>query len=83
MEIESASAELSEVQRQAVSTMSDLDDPTPFMRVLDFLEEVFLASASGEVQGVSHLLVHIQEGVAASNTHSGGAGVCNPFANWA
>ena len=47
VEIELASTELSEDQRQAVSTTSDLDDRAPFTRVLDFLEEVFLALASG------------------------------------
>ena len=47
MEIEFASTVLSEDQRQVVSTMSDLDDRAPISRVLNFLEEVFLASASG------------------------------------
>ena len=47
VDIKSASTELSEVQRQAFSTNSDLDDCALFMRVLDFLEEVFLALASG------------------------------------
>ena len=47
MEIEFASTELTEDQRRVVSTTSDLDDRAPFIWVLNFLEEVLLASASG------------------------------------
>ena len=48
VDIEAASTELSERQRQEVSTTADLDGRAPIARVLDFLEEVLLASASGE-----------------------------------
>ena len=46
-EIEFASSELTEDQRRVVSTASDLNGRASFTQVLDFLEEVLLASASG------------------------------------
>ena len=52
-EIEFASTDLTELteltenQRRVVSTASDLDGRAPFTQVLDFLEEVLLALASG------------------------------------
>ena len=48
VDIEMASGELSEQQRQEVSMKADLDAKAPVHRVLDFLEEVLLALASGE-----------------------------------
>ena len=48
VDIEMASGKLSEQQRQEVSVEADLDSKAPVFRVLDFLEEVLLASASGE-----------------------------------
>ena len=48
MDIETASTELSEQQWQEVSATADLDGRALFARMLDFLEEVLLASASGE-----------------------------------
>ena len=48
VEIERAASELSEGQRQGVSTEADLDHTAPVFRVLDFLEEVLLAAASGD-----------------------------------
>ena len=46
--IERAANELSEHQRQEISTKADLDEIVPTIRVLDFLEEVLLAAASGD-----------------------------------
>ena len=48
MDIETASTELSEQQRQEVSATADLDRRAPFAWVLYFLEEVLLALAFGE-----------------------------------
>ena len=45
VDIEMASGELSEHQRQEISVEADLDLKAPVFRVLDFLEEVLLASA--------------------------------------
>ena len=47
VDIERAAGELSEDQRQGVSMEADLDRTAPPLRVLDFLEEVMLAAASG------------------------------------
>ena len=55
VDIELASGELSERQRQEISVEADLDPKAPVFRVLDFLEEVLLASASGESSEVSLL----------------------------
>ena len=48
VDIKMASGELSELQCQEVSVEADLDAKAPLHRVLDFLEEVLLALASGE-----------------------------------
>ena len=55
--IEKASIELSEQQRQEVWVTADLDARAPFSRMLYFLEEVLLASASGEGLEESILVV--------------------------
>ena len=55
VDIERAAGELSEDQRQGVSREADLDHAAPALRVLDFLEEVMLAAASGAPVEVSLL----------------------------
>ena len=56
VDIEMASGELSELQRQEVSVKAALDAKAPVHRVLDFLEEVLLASTSGEPSEESLLI---------------------------
>ena len=51
-DIEAVSAELSEEQRREVSTAGGLDRRASALGLLDFVEEILVASASGRSVGL-------------------------------